>query len=75
MIVKERLYLTEDDEVVAEGHPDARWLFEAEGTEITAEAAERYGLTKAQKPTEPKPAAEKPAAKKAPAKKAAKKTK
>lgn len=43
--VTERLYLTADKErVVAEGDPDAAFLFAAPGSEISAEDAEKYGL-------------------------------
>ena len=42
--VTERLYLTEDDRVVADGDPDARWLYAVPGKRITLEEAEKYGL-------------------------------
>ena len=43
--VTNRLYLTENDEVVPEGDPDARWLYAVPGKRIPLEEAEKYGLT------------------------------
>jgi hypothetical protein len=44
----ERLCLTEDQErLVPESDPDARWLFCAVGARISKADAERYGLVKA----------------------------
>ncbi len=48
-IAEEHLYLTEDDRVVSEDDPDARWLYAGPGAEIPQEEAERYGLLKAKK--------------------------
>lgn len=59
--VQERLCLTEDDKLVPEGDPEARWLFAIPGDEIPVDQAERYGLLK----SPAKPNAEKPAAKSA----------
>jgi len=58
MIATQRLYRTEDDRIVPEGDPDARWLFAAAGTEISAADAAKYGLGT----TEPASAAEEPPA-------------
>jgi hypothetical protein len=44
MIATERLYRTEDDRIVPEGDPAARWLFAGAGAEIPAADAARYGL-------------------------------
>lgn len=60
--VKERLCLTEDDKLVPEGEPEARWLFAIPGDEIPVDQAERYGLLK----SPAKPTAEKSVAKSAP---------
>lgn len=38
----ERLYRTEDDRLVPEGHPDARWLFCAPGQPVSKAALEAY---------------------------------
>lgn len=61
--VSERLAKTEDDRVVPESDPDARWLYAIPGHEIPLEEAERYGLIKAGEPAEDKAAekAEEPA--------------
>lgn len=50
--VKERLALTEDDRVVPESDPDARWLFAIPGQTIPLADAVKYGL--AADPGEPK---------------------
>lgn len=44
--VKERLALTEDDRLVPEGDPDARWLFAIPGRPIPMADAIKYGLVK-----------------------------
>lgn len=42
---RERLYLTADKgQVVGEGHPAAAFLYAAQGDEIPASAAERFGI-------------------------------
>lgn len=43
----ERLCRTEDDRLVPENDPDARWLFCIPGARISKADAERYGLVKA----------------------------
>jgi hypothetical protein len=49
-----RLYLTEDkSEVVEEGNPSARFLFVAEGGQVSDEDADRYGLKAPKKSAEP----------------------
>lgn len=55
--VEERLWLTADDKVVADGDPSAASLLASEGTQLTREDAERYGLVKSRKPSENKMAA------------------
>ena len=42
--VQEHLYLTEDDRIVQEDDPEARWLYAVPGQEIPLAEAERYGL-------------------------------
>lgn len=44
--VKERLALTEDERLVPEEDPEARWLYAIPGQEIPLAEAERYGLVK-----------------------------
>ena len=44
MEASKRLYLTEDDRVVSEGDPDARWLYAIPGRSIPDDEAEKYGL-------------------------------
>lgn len=61
----ERLWLTQDDQVVSEGDPAAAFLFAIPGQRISREDAERYGLVKArarQGDKERKPEADKEAA-------------
>lgn len=48
--VTERLYLTEDDKVVSEGDPDARWLYAVPGKRIPMSEAKKAGLVKSRKP-------------------------
>lgn len=43
--ITERLALTEDDRLVPEEDPDARWLFATTGQEIALKDAVKYGLT------------------------------
>lgn len=45
--VQERLALTEDDRLVPEDHPDARWLYAVPGRMIPMDEAIRYGLARA----------------------------
>lgn len=52
--VEERLWLTAEDKVVADGDPAAASLLASEGTQMTRDKAERYGLVKARKPSENK---------------------
>jgi uncharacterized membrane protein len=68
-----RLWRTEDDRLVPEGDPDARFLFCSPGDEIPDEEAERYGLPGRGKKRPADKAAEQPADKEAdqPANKAA----
>lgn len=47
--ITERLYLTEDDRVVPDGHPDARWLWATPGQRIRLSEAKRRGLVKQRK--------------------------
>jgi len=56
MIATQRLYRTEDDRIVPEGDPDARWLFASAGTEISAADAAKYGLDAAAEPAAAEPA-------------------
>lgn len=42
--VTERLARTEDDQLVPEGDPRARWLYAIPGEQIRRADAERYGL-------------------------------
>ncbi len=64
----ERLYLNAKGEVVKEGDPKATSLLVGEGSEISAEDAEKYGLLKAEadapegEDKKAKKAADKPAA-------------
>ncbi len=44
--VDERLWLTDDDKLVAEGDPKASSLFAIPGQRVSVEDAERYGLVK-----------------------------
>lgn len=53
IIAEERLYLTEDRRLVAEGDPDARWLYCTPGSRISEHNAEVFGL-KAKTPHEDK---------------------
>lgn len=54
VIARERLCLTSDDRVVAEGDPAARWLYAIPGQRIGRADAQRYGLLPAPEP-EPEP--------------------
>lgn len=54
-VVNERLCLTDDDRLVPEGHPDARWLFAVPGREIPFAEAVKYGLAKAKPESKPEP--------------------
>lgn len=51
--VDQRLALTEDDRLVPEEDPDARWLFCVPGTKIPKSDAIKYGLLKGAKRAEP----------------------
>jgi hypothetical protein len=51
--VTERLAKTEDDRIVPESDPEARWLFAIPGTQIPLEEAKRYGLVKDEPAAEP----------------------
>lgn len=42
--VTERLCLTEDDRVVGEDHPEARWLWKIPGEHVSIEEAQARGL-------------------------------
>lgn len=74
IVADKRLYLTEDDRLVEEGHPDARWLWCTPGMQVPREQAERYGLTggpdDAGKDEEPDEAPEQPKARRPAANKA-----
>ncbi|NJP24454.1 hypothetical protein FLW53_09580 [Microbispora sp. SCL1-1] len=54
VIATARLCRTEDDRLVPDSDPDARWLYCTPGTPIPRAEAERYGLLKAQA-DEPEP--------------------
>jgi hypothetical protein len=60
----ERLCLTEDERLVPEGDPDARWLFCVPGQEIPRAEAERYGMVKKKAAAKPADKAAKPPANK-----------
>lgn len=65
-VIDKRLYLTEDEQrLVEEGHPEARWLWCTPGMHVPREQAQRYGLL-----AEPEPEAETPKARPRPANKA-----
>ena len=55
VIATARLCLTEDDRVVPDTDPDARWLYCVPGVPIKRADAERYGLLDEPEP-EPEPA-------------------
>ncbi len=56
MEAKERLYLTVDGRVVAEGDPAARWLYMPVGQDISDADAVKYGLVDGSVPKpEPEP--------------------
>jgi hypothetical protein len=58
VIADQRLCLTEDGCLVAEGDPSARWLYCVPGQEIPRHEAEHYGLCIPEKtPKKPKPKA------------------
>lgn len=62
VIAMARLCLTEDDRLVPDTDPDARWLFCVPGAAIKRSDAERYGLLDAPAPEpapEPEPVEEK----------------
>ena len=52
--VEERLWVSEDDKLVAEGDPKAVSLFAIPGQRVSVEDAERYGLVKARAKAEDK---------------------
>src|SRR4051812_26203802 len=57
MQARERLYLTADkDRVVRDGDPKAAFLYAAQGDEIPATAAERFGLVDGRLKARGKPA-------------------
>lgn len=56
VIATARLCRTEDDRLVPDSDPDARWLYCIPGTAIPRAEAERYGLLKAED-DEPEPEA------------------
>ena len=55
-IATARLALTEDDRIVPEEHPEARWLYAIPGTQIPMAEALRYGLVEDEAEPEPLPA-------------------
>jgi hypothetical protein len=57
VVATARLCLTEDDRLVPDTDPDARWLFCVPGFPIKRADAERYGLLDEPKP-EPAPESE-----------------
>jgi hypothetical protein len=64
VVATARLCLTEDDRLVPDTDPDARWLFCVPGVPIPRGVAERYGLLTEPEPTpapEPEPAKARPA--------------
>lgn len=61
VIATARLCLTEDDRLVEDTDPNARWLFCVPGSPIKRADAERYGLLDEPKP-EPEPEPEQKAA-------------
>lgn len=61
VVATARLCLTEDDRLVLDTDPDARWLFCVPGVPISRGLAERYGLL-AEPDPEPEPAKARPAA-------------
>jgi hypothetical protein len=68
-----RLWLTDDDRVVDEGDPAARFLLVCEGGEVDAETVKKYDLKHREAPTDDKaeaPATENKLSSKAPQNKA-----
>ena len=62
VIATARLCLTEDDRVVPDTDPDARWLYCVPGVPIKRADAERYGLLAEPAPDpEPEPVKARPA--------------
>jgi hypothetical protein len=55
------IFLNADKSKVVEEGPDAAWILVGVDGEVSDEDAERYGLTKAQKPVADKAAPKKPA--------------
>lgn len=51
----EGLWLTEDGKVVPDGDPSAAFLFAAAGSQVSVDDAEKYGLVKGTKASQPAP--------------------